>query len=311
MAPATPAELAVRTGASLTEATEALAAAAGDDVAAESLLRYATGSAAELRGPAWELPGRAARYRGGEGGTLALAHGGAANVPSLGAPTVPPPRRPLRAAVVSAHEPLPSAGFASERAPTQEIYAEARADATKLFKAARDCRDAAIALSNGGNHSAARAAHAQAADLQANANAANARAREDIFRRMNAHTVTERPIDLHGMHVDEAVARMVPILKHELCNPQDPLVGTHLVRVMTGRGTHSRGRGPSLVPAVETLAARCGLLPSYCVIESSSKGGVFRITLPPSLAVRRDIAARLDAAASAAVASRHNRSIGR
>lgn len=80
---------------------------------------------------------------------------------------------------------------------------------------------------------------------------------------------------------------------------------------MTGRGTHSRGRGPSLVPAMETLAARCGLLPNYCVIEPSSKGGVFRITLPPSLAVRRDIAARLVAAASATVASRHNRSIGR
>lgn len=173
-----------------------------------------------------------------------------------------------------------------------------RAEAKRLFSEAAWCLSAAADARARGDNKAAASAAAEAADLRARSEAANAAARDDIFRRRNAASTSAFHVDLHGLHVAEALDKAVQVLDHALRNPQDPLAGTHVVRVMTGRGTHSGATGAALLPAVHDLLAGCHLRKH---VKAESGGGVFAVSLPPPLAARTRAADLLPRAAAAAL----------
>ncbi|KAK9829021.1 hypothetical protein WJX72_003453 [[Myrmecia] bisecta] len=83
----------------------------------------------------------------------------------------------------------------------------------------------------------------------------NARAGRKIFQKMNESTVQLMRIDLHGLHVEEAVNRLnmfiasVAVIAQQNC--------TCKVTIITGRGLHSQGNVPKILIAVrEYLNAR-------------------------------------------------------
>ncbi|XP_028834397.1 NEDD4-binding protein 2 isoform X1 [Denticeps clupeoides] len=78
---------------------------------------------------------------------------------------------------------------------------------------------------------------------------ANHRAAVQIFERVNASLLPQNVLDLHGLHVDEALQHLHQVLidktteyQQGLCRPQ--------LSIMTGRGNHSQGGVPRIRPAV-------------------------------------------------------------
>uniref|UniRef100_A0AAQ4Q3Q5 NEDD4 binding protein 2 n=1 Tax=Gasterosteus aculeatus aculeatus TaxID=481459 RepID=A0AAQ4Q3Q5_GASAC len=80
---------------------------------------------------------------------------------------------------------------------------------------------------------------------------ANHRAAVQIFERVNASLLPNNILDLHGLHVDEALQHLAQVLQDKttgneqhrgLCRPQ--------LSVITGRGNHSRGGVARIRPAV-------------------------------------------------------------
>ncbi|XP_047435183.1 NEDD4-binding protein 2 [Mugil cephalus] len=78
---------------------------------------------------------------------------------------------------------------------------------------------------------------------------ANHRAAVQIFQRVNSSLLPKNILDLHGLHVDEALEHLAQVLEdktaeceHGLCRPQ--------LSVITGRGNHSQGGVARIRPAV-------------------------------------------------------------
>ncbi|XP_061685817.1 NEDD4-binding protein 2 isoform X2 [Syngnathoides biaculeatus] len=78
---------------------------------------------------------------------------------------------------------------------------------------------------------------------------ANHRAAVQIFERVNSSLLPKNILDLHGLHVDEALQRLGRILRHKTADCEQGLCGPQL-SVITGRGNHSQGGVARIRPAV-------------------------------------------------------------
>lgn len=78
---------------------------------------------------------------------------------------------------------------------------------------------------------------------------ANHLAAVEIFEKVNASLLPQNVLDLHGLHVDEAIEHLMTVLqqKTEECKQSG---GKPYLSVITGRGNHSQGGVARIKPAV-------------------------------------------------------------
>uniref|UniRef100_A0A8B9H9T3 NEDD4 binding protein 2 n=1 Tax=Astyanax mexicanus TaxID=7994 RepID=A0A8B9H9T3_ASTMX len=79
---------------------------------------------------------------------------------------------------------------------------------------------------------------------------ANHRAAVQIFERVNATLLPQNVLDLHGLHVDEALLHLQQVLTKKTSEWQQGLCRPQL-SIITGRGNHSQGGVARVRPAVQ------------------------------------------------------------
>ncbi|KAG7485076.1 NEDD4-binding protein 2 [Solea senegalensis] len=78
---------------------------------------------------------------------------------------------------------------------------------------------------------------------------ANHRAAVQIFERVNSSLLPQNILDLHGLHVDEALQHLDQVLEEKVTDCEQGLCRPQL-SVITGRGNHSQGGVARIRPAV-------------------------------------------------------------
>ncbi|KAM4050427.1 NEDD4-binding protein 2 isoform 1-T2 [Anomaloglossus baeobatrachus] len=100
----------------------------------------------------------------------------------------------------------------------------------------------------------------------------NLRAALQIFERSNEYLLPENILDLHGLHVDEAMKHLRKVLQDKADEFRQSGGKAHLL-VITGRGNHSQGGVPRIKPAV------IDFLTNHDYRFQEKTPGVLRITL--------------------------------
>ncbi|KAG9259932.1 NEDD4-binding protein 2 [Astyanax mexicanus] len=101
---------------------------------------------------------------------------------------------------------------------------------------------------------------------------ANHRAAVQIFERVNATLLPQNVLDLHGLHVDEALLHLQQVLTKKTSEWQQGLCRPQL-SIITGRGNHSQGGVARVRPAVQDY------LKSQHYRYSEPKLGLILVTL--------------------------------
>jgi DNA-nicking Smr family endonuclease len=91
---------------------------------------------------------------------------------------------------------------------------------------------------------------------------ANKRAEKAIFNYLNTSNSLKKQIDLHGLHIKEALARLEKYIQNMKCNGFDQIF------IVVGQGFHSVS-GPKLKPAVINYAEQRQI---PCNFESNNPG---------------------------------------
>jgi len=172
------------------------------------------------------------------------------------------------------------------------IYHTARAKEAALKKDQASVVRAASDAFLRGDRVLAAALREEAARLEVKARAAHKEAIAAIVASTNAGVVSSLHLDLHFLHVEEAVRTAAIKLRHLL---DDPIrVGTTILRLTPGRGNRSFAAVPRLAPALAGLLSAAGL-----AYKTENGGGQLAVVVPADAAD----AARAKAALAAAMAS--------
>ena len=78
---------------------------------------------------------------------------------------------------------------------------------------------------------------------------ANHLAAVEIFEKVNASLLPQNVLDLHGLHVDEAIEHLTTVLQQKTEEFKQN-GGKPYLSVITGRGNHSQGGVARITPAV-------------------------------------------------------------
>ncbi|KAJ8907025.1 hypothetical protein NDN08_003508 [Rhodosorus marinus] len=153
-----------------------------------------------------------------------------------------------------------------------ELYTRYREEASDLARLRNHCFAQAAAASSAGNGAAAHqhASKGRAYNLQMKEK--HALAADAIFRYRNSRGIAGGQLDLHGLHVKEAIERLGLELEGATKHTT--------VRILTGSGHHSRGihGAPRLKPAVGRYLRDSGY--HYEEIADSNKYvGAYRVFL--------------------------------
>ncbi|XP_034146999.1 NEDD4-binding protein 2 [Esox lucius] len=101
---------------------------------------------------------------------------------------------------------------------------------------------------------------------------ANHRAAAQIFERVNSSLLPQNVLDLHGLHVDEALLHLEEVLEKKSTECQQGLCCLQL-SVITGRGNHSQGGVARIRPAV------IDYLSTHCYRFTEPKPGLVLVSL--------------------------------
>nr|XP_033802986.1 NEDD4-binding protein 2 isoform X2 [Geotrypetes seraphini] len=101
---------------------------------------------------------------------------------------------------------------------------------------------------------------------------ANTQAAEQIFEKLNESLLSENVLDLHGLHVEEALKHLRHVLKQKSEEYKHTASKPYL-SVITGRGNHSQGGVARIRPAVTDY------LTNHSFRFTEPKPGVLQVTL--------------------------------